>query len=1420
MFDELYSSYRNIISNIAIIGYSENDILNRGNNLNKQLELKCLFIYPNSDEKSYNELTYEMMFPEGNHKIECPKFFSLGLTDEKGKRTFLYCLKFPEKFKLCNNNNITEINVPLVICIKSEKSDLEPFRQLLTSINQIIVSENLDYDSKIMNNYKKVELMNILYFIFSLPHTPPHSLIRLKLNNDICEVEDEIDFYFSSNCELPCNKNDTDVNLLFLILDQSIIIKVIIAILSEKQIVFRASQAYLLHLIIPTFLKLIFPFKWIHSCITILGKENIDFLDTPGSFIFGILSYTIQTQEILDRYPGVIIVDCDTNEIFGENNTDPFVAPKDTNNEDSNLKGSKKSKHKSKNKEIYDNISGGIKQGKNIFIVQGSYIYLYDPETKGKGPKMKFTEKNNIIIDTQKGQFLINKSNGFINSEEWKWLRKNIQLVRNPEIFDIENIDSKKKKSFESKYLNENESPILPNRSFSYNIQNILMHFYLKKISETNSEFMEYFKSTNLYLNYLNQSPFQNNSGHRIIENIKETINDPRSIDNCFIVEYNKRPFYCLSLLDELEKKIIELKAEIFGSCNSSINLNNSNNSNLKNEVMLTEKEKKDKFEYYSQLKNILMDYCLVLGINFGQGKNDIFNNDDSGLPRISLSSNKSKLNHFKNNYHKGHKKSNNSLLQFTFNQNPNFNLAGIDKFSKNFFKFYGKDGFLYFLKDFEEFMRETRKDFENTIFKMKIYQQLINIYKNLDNIFKRSKKENEDEINIDIDDLNKDFNEEEEEENEEEINLLNNIPKNINNENNKNDEIKDEENNENKEENNNSFIENEEKDDSNFLNLGNKKIIDDLRSITSIRKTKNSVMSMIAEKDEENESYIERTTTKKFTNKSNNEELGNTLLNNINLKIEENLNDENENIQKDEIIVFPYFEHKKEKEYNDFINQIFDNNSNKNKNDKNLTQYYLFLAYYLEEITSDNFFLDKFNKDISKYLGTQININKLIFKLYKEAYINSGEKHRDFPYFTFYSYLLNLEDEILIKIGKNLNDAQKEHNEDFNFVELYEIYFNVINKKKISIEGIEQIFTENYNESDRANTVNNTTEFSSNFSVGEESYLPNYSIRPESYNYGFLPKNAFSSKGILIKPNSQSYSLSYLYENNCSKIKIINETPLFKPSCKPKSPHILSEFCYLLTKCFPSKEDIKTKNIQQILKEVDERTNIQQNIQPIRELLSQLKIIRLSSFKNQKEKLCFWLNAFNFLSLFAIFNLKLNLTKKGIWKNFFHNIKFNIGGYNFAFDDMLYIIFQKNIFFQNDEYIPRDYVKKNIINLEKENLEFIISPLLLFLPNKEFFKPIIYDEQNLGGEIEKRYSNYFFCFIRFDINTQSIAINELILIIEPDFLGKGIKKYKAFIDSDLYKIIKKKKYNKISTIPFKWEISFDYLIEEAFIET
>ena len=105
--------------------------------------------------------------------------------------------------------------------IKSQKEDLESFKQLLYTINQIIVSDNLKkfgIESNMINNYKKVQLMNLLYFLFSLLHKSPHSLVKLQLNKELDKLlnlnqnannkEETIDFFFSSNCEIRCNKND------------------------------------------------------------------------------------------------------------------------------------------------------------------------------------------------------------------------------------------------------------------------------------------------------------------------------------------------------------------------------------------------------------------------------------------------------------------------------------------------------------------------------------------------------------------------------------------------------------------------------------------------------------------------------------------------------------------------------------------------------------------------------------------------------------------------------------------------------------------------------------------------------------------------------------------------------------------------------------------------------------------------------------------------------------------------------------------------------------------------------------------------------------------------------------------------------------------------------------------------------------
>ena len=1326
MFDENYFCYKNIISNIAILGYSESDIIARGINTSSQLELTCLFSYPEQDESSYNQMTYEMMFPDKNYNIECPKFFSLSLTDELGNRSYLYCLKFPEKYTLENFKHPYEINVPIVICIKSNKSDLEPFRQLLTSINQIIVSENIEHGPNIVNDYKKVELLNIFYFIFSLPHTPPHSLVRLKLNNDLCEVEKEIDFYFSSNCEIPCNKNDTDINLLFLILDQSIIIKVIIAILQEKQIIFRASQAYILHLIIPTFLKLVFPFRWQQTLVTILpNNEAENYLDTPGSFIFGILSNALELNEIIEKYPGKIIVDCDTNEIFGEEANYPFVPDEEKINTNNTSK-------KKKEKFVFNNIDGDIKQGKNIFIVDGSYIYQYDPESNtGKGRKMKFNnKKHNIIIDTQNSQLLIHKNNDFITNSEIKSLRKNIQLVRNPEIFDIENIG---KKDNNDNKIKETDSLILPNRPFSYNIQNILLHFYLTKISDKGSKFMQIFEKSNLYTDYLNPKKFQNNSGKKIIENIKETMDNQSSIENCFIIEYNKSNFSALLLIDDIDKKITQLESQ------NTIN------------------EKIDEV-IYKELRTILMNYCTVLGIKLNNQQNK------TEINAIDLNSKKTKVIFSKNIIKRGHVKSNNSLLQFTLNRNTTFNLEGVDKSSKDYFKFYKKDGFLKFIENMNKIKTNKGKK-PGDLHQLKIFRELLNKFKELENIFMDQKKE-EEENEVIIDVLDENFDEEEKEENE--------INEN---------EIK---------------IQNDNKNhELDLLKIDKSKLLEELQSSTN-NLFMEKQLSMIDENENEennntntNDSFIDKSI--KTSDNKDQENLGNIIMNS--LKSEENLinikeNDEYNNLSNSEnIINFPGNENKISNENNNFLFLQLNNDKNLIET-LNLTQYYLFLAFYLEQISFSEDLLDKFDKEIMNSVGIRINIYKLILKLYKEAYKQSGEKHRDFPYYNFYSFLQGLNDKNLSKVEDKLAE------DDYNFSELLDIYQNIMNKRKIKLSKERK--DNNSIKNDRASSLNPSkySKFDSNI------------IEPKDERISQKPKIFINSLIMPLKENNYDFSEAI----------IINKD--FQSKVKPDNPlDMFYLFCISMQTVFPSQKDIQSKSIQQIIDEA----NINIDSSGLIEFLAELKNVDLKQIKSETDKFCFWLNCFNFLLLFAIFYLKVYNLGKDLWENFLKNIQYNIGGNNYSLEDMSYVLFKKKIFFQKSKYTPKNYVKKNSIDFSKEkNIfqdAFPLLPLLLYIPTKEFFKITIYAKSDLQDQIFAKITTSILTMILWNERNKALSLSGLLLIFDPNFLNKGYSKYKDYIKNDIYKILKGKKYKKLAIKQIKWELCFDNLLEYKFIE-
>ena len=1388
MFDVLNSSYKKIISAIAIIGYKEEDIINCTNNDYNKLPLNCLYIFPTKNNLFFDSIIYEMMFPKGDRYIECPKFFSLLLKNEKSHLSYLYCLKFSEKYKynpkqkeekddlkakktkseeINFRNKYREIDIPIIICIYSEKNDMEPFRQILYSIHQIIIDDNFDNEINIINDYKKIKLMNLFYFLFSLPHTSPHTQISLNLNynqnynnnnDNIYENEnneyDLIDFYFSSNCEIPCNKNDSNIDLLFKILDQTIIIKVLFALITEKQIILRASEAYLLHIIIPTFLKLIFPFGWLQTVITILPKENIDYLDSIGPYIIGILSSTIQVKEILKEYPGKIIVDCDTNEIIGEENFIPFY-PKEICTGNNSVKS--------------ENI--GMVQGKNLFIIDGCYLYQYNQNFNNIKDKKKLiiNSKDNIIIDVKKSQLLLVKNDSYINSEEWKWLRKHIQMVRNPEIFDIGNIIKRKYSAINVFFDNSKITPIIEERPFSYNIQNILMTFLLNKLNYPESEFMTYFKTSNLYLNYMEPKKYQNNSGKFIVENIYETKNNQRSCNNCFIIEYDLKPFNINFFLEDLDKKMNKIEKE------NKIN----NNTNLNNNTQ---------YFIYKKIKKIFMDYSLVLGLSLKQ-MNGI-NNEDTNKKHYfrRKSFNKAILNNFrfknKANYFSINNAQNNMIKDHIKNKKSAFDLYNKNNIDNDdeegeeedkSFLFYGENGFLNFIKNFEKYLNQEKIDIQKFIYKNSINNQIIYILKDLKQLLKKKEPSKiETERNIDI--LDYEF-----QENEDENNIVSITNNNINNN-----------------------LNTPTKPKINFHKSSND-LLDEIKSKSSSKGLDNkSHMSIVVEeKKDDDDSFLEEINNKKYPKKISNFEYD--LENTINKKVIEeeediissfNNNKDLNNIQKDFIINFPFFKFEKEN-----LIEIYEEKSDNKNNDKNkidlLLQYYLFINYHLEEISKDIIMKTKLINEIKNIYNTKINLDKLILKIYKLAFDHSGKKHCDFPYFNFYQFLMGLNLENLELLENNIYIFQ---------LELYDIYNNVCKEKR------------KLNEKENQKKLYNspTIKFRSS-SIGDlerrKTFISNTNIK-NTPTFQHRPSFAIKLNNDDIlnykenkEENNKTNENEELSKFNISNEYIINEKPDFDPYCEPGSTHILHELCVLISTCFPNINDIKEKTINEILEE----TNIKINTQTFKELVGELRHIDLALLTTYKTKICFWLNCFNFLLLFTIFYTKWNISDEKGWKSFFKNVKYNIGGNCYSFNDIQYILFHK-IFFFSTAYKPSDAVKKNALDQKLNTINN--SPFSLYIPTKEFFKPIIYEENMLEKDLLKRKINYIYSFITID--NKKINVTELFLNYEPNFFNnKVLSKYKDILDRTIYEFILKKKYSDISNRSLKWEINFDYLYED-----
>ena len=1285
MFDALSSTYTNIISTITIIGFKEEDIIKRGKNLKEKLNFNTLFILPKNIENPMNKLTIDLIFPDNNYIIEYPKFFSLTLTNQYGTHTYLYNLKFPEIFQLKSGE---KINVPLVISIFSNKEDLEPFKTLLFCIHEIITSQKLsnnenNYPFEKIFNYKKVELLNLFEFCFSLIKPSEHTLIRMKLENNELFDNFDIDYYYNSNCEIPCNKNDTDINILFLLLDQTIIVKILFYILLEKQIILRASQAYILHIICPSFLKLLFPFKYIHSFIPVLPYENLELLDKPGPFFFGVLSSQISVKEIQEEYPGKIIVDVDSNEIF-ENNLEDYVFDKENNE--------------------------GFVEGKNVIYIENNKFYKYESE-KNKKIKMNLKEKNYIIINPKENNFLIDKSIKILKSDEWQNIRKNIQLIKNPEIFELDKISKNKNKE------NYNKN-ILLNRSFSYNIQNIFLNLYLEKMKYENSDFMQNFSQTNLYDMYSDVKKYQIDSGKKIVENIFNKNIVPRNFNNCFEIDYNFKSFPAKKLIDDL---------------NSFLDFIKEQNKSKEEENKIKNKHKK--------LNKILHDYCSIKGIyteedNLIENLNNKFENKEK-INRLTLGNINNKNYRINSSTHI---KNNTSVLQMT-NVIQNYVLNSQE--GDNQFLFYSEKGFFkfyeilnYFIDNFHKF-KLFNYDLDDLIFNNIIFEQITEIVEKFPDCFDNIEQENN-----------------EKNKNENLINNNNNIQRKNIIKNNKNEIIKEEINLENESENNSLNI--KEGEDELNLNIENENL--------NILKFNN--LKEIAENIQ--------TTDYLFESDKNKINLRDSEENKLSSKTNENL-----------------------LQINHFL------------------QYYLFIAKYLEIIKKKSNSLKILLNNLKEYfeLKNEIDINLIILKLYIKAF--DIKDKLDFSYIQFKNFLDNL----------NYEEIEKINIIDNNYKELKEIYQSIYENKKKDFNKLK--FSVINNNLHYSNSINQTTVFSMKnpFQKDENniSKIENYDNVNRADSMKTLKQNENTNNnnnnkiqlfGFLnienVNETKKDYSIFDFFKKEKEKeyysSKIIINESNNNNELTSVTKNTIIEICGLISCLFPSNDFIKTNNILEIINDTNNKLN---SVNSITILINSLKKFKPESIKKYKERLCFWLNCFNYLILYTIFYKKWIINCEKDWKKFFKNVYFLIGKNKFNFNDMQYIIFNKVLFFNGNVHKDEieQFTLKNCEDYEKEKMD--ISYFSIYLPTKEFFEPRIFEPDSIEEEMQRKNTNYFNNNIKLEKNN-IIEISDFIFMCEPKFEKKKyLEKYKDCLPDDIYNMIYDKKFKDIEKRPIFFELDF-----------
>lgn len=186
-------------------------------------------------------------------------------TDEAGSRLYMYCLCISRELMLQNGNTYFYVTK---LCVFSSHKCYILMRDLFQTL-KFHISINSSLEHEISN------LLNVLSNVF----VPPKGTV------DVSFVYKNKNFTVFS--PIVAGFCDVPLSLPFMFFSHEVIIEIIVAIISEQQIVFVSNDPANRVLIMECFLSSIFPLEWLAPYFPLLTENLYPMLDAMGYFIFG-----------------------------------------------------------------------------------------------------------------------------------------------------------------------------------------------------------------------------------------------------------------------------------------------------------------------------------------------------------------------------------------------------------------------------------------------------------------------------------------------------------------------------------------------------------------------------------------------------------------------------------------------------------------------------------------------------------------------------------------------------------------------------------------------------------------------------------------------------------------------------------------------------------------------------------------------------------------------------------------------------------------------------------------------------------------------------------------------------------------------------------------------------------------------------